>query len=282
MSKNEENKDNEISSKNNNKLILNDLEFNKEENSKEDNSYSISGQNINKKYNINNSDFLNDSLNLNSEIENATNNFHNSNKSKELNLSNTSSKKKKFRNSKANNNIYSSETNTMGDLIQKTTNNISKYNKKFKKRKTIKKMQTIESFSHLEEEDNQLTIRQRLTQFFELNNRLFYIKMLVSILNSLSYIYYLICTYKPTLFKSLNYVDYIVCSLVIIEHIINILLAHHILSYLISIESLINFFIEIPPFFSFMCEDYHLNILYRFINITRVIRVILYKQVKKV
>ena len=274
MSKNEENKDNEISSKNNNKLILNDLEFNKEENSKEDNSYSISGQNINKKYNINNSDFLNDSLNLNSEIENATNNFHNSNKSKELNLSNTSSKKKKFRNSKANNNIYSSETNTMGDLIQKTTNNISKYNKKFKKRKTIKKMQTIESFSHLEEEDNQLTIRQRLTQFFELNNRLFYIKMLVSILNSLSYIYYLICTYKPNLFKSLNYLDYIVCSLVIIEHIINILLAHHFLSYLLSMESLINFFIEIPPFFSFMCEDYHLNILYRFINITRVIRVI--------
>ena len=277
MSKNEDkntNINNKTSSKkkNTNKLNLNDFELKKEENSKQDNSYSISGQNINKKYDINNSDFLDDSLN--SEFENEINSFRNSTKPKGLNLSNASFKKRTYRNSvvNINNNILRSETNTMGDLIPKTNNKTTKSNKRIKKRKTIKKMQTIESFSHLEEEDNQLTIRQRLTQFFELNNRLFYIKMIVSILNSLSYIYYLICTYKPTLFKSLNYVDYIVCSLVIIEHIINILLAHHILSYLISIESLINFFIEIPPFFSFMCEDYHLNILYRFINITRVTR----------
>ena len=164
--------------------------------------------------------------------------------------------------------------NTLGDLIQNNNTDFNKFKKKIKKKRRMKKTQTIESFSYLEEEDNQLTIRQRLTQFFELNNRLFYIKTIVSILNTLSYIYYLICTYKPSLFKSLNYIDFILCSLVIIEHIINLLLAHHILTYLFTIESVINLIIEIPPFFVFMCEDYHLDVLYRFINITRVLRLI--------
>lgn len=116
-------------------------------------------------------------------------------------------------------------------------------------------MQTIkteQSLSLIDEEDNQLTIRQRLTQFFDLNDRLFYLKIIVSALATISYIYYIICTYKRKLFKSLNYIDYFICSLVIIEHIINILLAHHIFLYLISIDSLINFLIEIPLFFIYV------------------------------
>jgi voltage-gated potassium channel Kch len=285
MSKNEEDasKNNEISSSKKKKINLNIIEINNNENSKdnskEENSYSISGQNMNKNYDVtNNSDFLNDSLNSDDmKIENPNNTFH---KEKGLNLSKISnSKKKKYRNSLIDNNfkfnINRCETNTLGNLLQKSNKKIIKPNNKIKKRrKTIKKMQTIESFSNFEEEDNQLTIRQRLTQFFELNDRLFYIKTIVSILTTLSYIYYLVCTYVPKLFKSLNYIDFVVCSLVIIEHIINLLLAHHILTYLISIESLIDFVIEIPPFFAFMCEDYHLNVFYRFINITRVIRLI--------
>ena len=283
MSKNEENisKNNEISSSKKKKIKINIIENNKNENSKdnskEENSYSISGQNMNKNYDVtNNSDFLNDSLNSDDmKIENPNNTFH---KEKGLNLSKISnSKKKKVRNSLVDNNfkfnINRCETNAR--ILEKSNRKIIKSNNKIKKRRrTIKKMQTIESFSNFEEEDNQLTIRQRLTQFFELNDRLFYIKTIVSILTTLSYIYYLVCTYVPKLFKSLNYIDYVVCSLVIIEHIINLLLAHHILTYLISIESLINFVIEIPPFFAFMCEDFHLNVLYRFINITRVIRLI--------
>ena len=42
--------------------------------------------------------------------------------------------------------------------------------------------------------------------------------------------------------------------------------------YLISIESILYFFIEIPPFFTSMCSDFYLDKTYRFINITRVIR----------
>ena len=87
----------------------------------------------------------------------------------------------------------------------------------------------------------------------------------------MSYIYYVICTYKTDLFKSLNYIDFFICFAVIIEHIINIILSHHIFKYLISIESLINFIIEVPPFFSLLSDD-NLGNLYRFINITRVLR----------
>ena len=285
MSKNEEynNKKVEILGKMKNRKILNIIEDidNEEENSKEDNYYSISDQHINKKYPIQNSFFTPNYSSLNSEIfknkEKETNSFEPKNKGEILNLSKSSSSKnnninKNSANKNNNNNINTNtETNTLGDLIQKTNNNIIKTKNVIKKR-TIKKMQTIESFSQFEEEDNQLTIRQRLTQFFDLNDRLFYIKIIVSILTSLSYIYYITCTYKRSLFKSLNYIDFFICSLVIIDHVINILLAHHVFLYLVSIESLINFIIEIPPFFSLMCANYDIDKLYRFINITRVMR----------
>ena len=257
--------------------IINDIEG---ENSKEDNYYSISGQNINKKCGYNNSFFQNNSS-LNSEHfkydEKETNSFNFNEKNKDI-LSLSKSSKSKIKTKKRNksnnnikiNNIMETNTNTMGDLIQGTNTNVIKpiY---FRQRKSIVKRQTIESYSQIEE-DNQLTIRQRLTQFFELNDRLFNIKIIVNFLATLSFIYYIVCTYKPKLFKSLNYLDFFICSLVILEHIINILLAHHVFLYLISIESLLNFFIEIPPFFASICLDYHLDRTYRFINITRIMR----------
>ena len=284
MSKKDENINKYIKKKNRNIInnISDDLDFSNDENSKENNSYSISGQNINKKNGMKNSSFF---LN-NSHLTNSENNFdykNNDKNIKELNLSNTSSNNSKNKTSKSINttknninNIYH-DVNTAGKLLLKSqsNSNIIKIKNKKTKIKALKKMQTIkteQSLSLIDEEDNQLTIRQRLTQFFELNDRLFYLKIIVSALAAISYIYYIVCTYKRNLFKSLNYIDYFICSLVIIEHIINILLAHHIFLYLISIDSLINFVIEIPPFFSFMCSDYYLDKTFRFINITRVIR----------
>ena len=119
-----------------------------------------------------------------------------------------------------------------------------------------------------------LTCRQRLTRFLETNNKYFYIKLILYLLSFLSFIYYVICTYINSLYESLNYIDYFICMLYIIEHLINIILSHHFLTYIISIDSLISFLVEIPPFLVFLCENYTIDLLYRTINMTRVLRLL--------
>ena len=126
----------------------------------------------------------------------------------------------------------------------------------------------------LENKNELLNFRQKITKFFETNKRLFFIQLITSILSIITAIYYVICTYINKLFKSLNYIDYFVCSLILVEHIINILLSHYFLPYIFSLESILDFLIEIPPFFSMLCTNFHLDGWYRFINITRVFRFI--------
>ena len=176
--------------------------------------------------------------------------------------------------------------------VQNENNNVNIYNIKNYKRGTIRrktKKNSIISGTRRssifgnnkdddddkdEDEDEELTFRQRITKFFETHNKLFYIKLINTIICIITTIFYIVCTYKNSLFTILNYIDFIACSLILIEHIINILLSHHFLFYIISIESLLSFFIEIPPFFSLLCDDFHLNGGYRFINITRIMRII--------
>ena len=122
--------------------------------------------------------------------------------------------------------------------------------------------------------ENEINCRQRLTRFLELHDRLFYIKLIVCILSFLSFIYYVVCTYINSLFPSLNYIDFVVCTAFIIEHLINIILAHHFFLYIISMESLTSFLLEIPPFFALLCSDFYLDVFYRFINVTRVLRLL--------
>jgi len=179
------------------------------------------------------------------------------------------------------------------DNFQRNINNINIYNIKEKKRNSERKSSKKSSFilnnrrgsiiGNNKKEDNdiieeekedELNLRQKITKFLETNNRLFYIQLLVSILSIISALYYVICTYINKLFKSLNYIDFFVCSFYLIEHIINILISPHFFSYIFSIESLLSFFIEIPPFFSFLCNNFHLSSWYRFINITRIFRLI--------
>ena len=237
----------------------------KQEKSLDINSISISEQIMNN----NNEDKLikmKDSLNKEEFSENIEQIESIMKKSKEKAPGN---KTVKFKNSnKIRYNYTLSNANTISDLIQPTEKIFKK-----KKNKKVKRLKTINSDMNLPivEENNKLTIRQKLSQFFESNKRLFYLRIIVISLTTLSYIYYVICTYKTDLFKSLNYIDFFICFAVIIEHMINIILSHHIFKYLISIESLINFIIEIPPFFSLLSDD-NLGNLYRFINITRVLR----------
>ena len=156
-------------------------------------------------------------------------------------------------------------------------NNVAKYTIKQKDSKELVKKASLQS----EKEDNNelnengdINCRQRLTRFLELYDRLFYIKLIIYILSFLSFIYYVICTYYTPLFPSLNYIDFFICTIYILEHLINIILAHHFILYILSIESLTSFLLEIPPFFSWLCKDNHLDPYYRFINITRVLRLL--------
>ena len=165
------------------------------------------------------------------------------------------------------------------------SNTITKYKKDLnqeekivlKSSRNISKKGSIQSFKEDNIEQNiesDINCRQRLTRFLELHDRIFYMKFVIYVLSFLSFCYYVVCTYIGSLFKSLNYIDFFICAIYILEHLINIILAHHFFLYIISIESLIAFLLEIPPLFSFLCKDFHIDILYRFINITRVLRLL--------
>ena len=177
--------------------------------------------------------------------------------------------------------INSLKNNSNSEIIKNKANNVIKYkNKQNAGRKESKELSKKISF-HSDKDDNieqnedgDINFRQRLTRFLELHNRLFYIKLIIYILSFLSFVYYSVCTYINSLFPSLNYIDFFICTSYIFEHLINIILAHHFFLYIFSLESLTSFLLEIPPFFSLLCKDYHLDHYYRFINVTRVLRLL--------
>ena len=120
----------------------------------------------------------------------------------------------------------------------------------------------------------EINCRQKLTRFLEINNRAFYLKLIICIISFLTFVYYVICTYLNFLYASLDYIDCFVCALYLIEHLINIILSHHFLTYFLTFDSLISFVVEIPPFFTFLCKNRFLDSLYRAINMTRVLRLL--------
>ena len=255
-------------SKNN---LDNNIKGQKEENSLEINSYSISEEKINDNINIPKLIKNNESIKYDKKGIGEKGSTLKAKKALNKNKDNSSSNRTiKFRNQQKISIDYT-ETNavTNAGLLQRPE-------KILKKKKRVSITNTIQEGQDLLEipETPQLTTRQKLSRFFESNNRLFYIRIIVITLTTLSYIYYVVCTYKPKLFKSLNYIDFVVCSLLIIEHIINILISHYFWKFLYSIESLVNFVIEIPPFFSLLCDDDIGSNWYRFINFTRVLRLI--------
>ena len=158
---------------------------------------------------------------------------------------------------------------------EKLSTNNNKKTSKTSKEIIKKDSEQISKEENIEQNgENDINFRQRLTRFLELHDRLFYIKLIICILSLISFIYYVICTYVNSLFPSLNYIDFFICTTYIIEHLINIILAHHFLLYIFSMESLTSILLEFPPFFSLLCDDFHLNSFYRFINITRVLRLL--------
>ena len=124
------------------------------------------------------------------------------------------------------------------------------------------------------EDGNDLNCRQIIKRFFENNNKIIYVQTVIHFISFATFSFYVICTYINDLFKYLNYIDYGVCPIYMIAHFINVLVAHQPLNYLTSGDSIIFFLLEIPPLFSSLCSNFHLNWFYRIINFTRVMRII--------
>jgi len=104
--------------------------------------------------------------------------------------------------------------------------------KKNKEPKTNNKKQSEQSLNEdkddkeLQENEIDLNWRQMLKRFFENNNRINYVQNLIYIISLISFVFYVVCTYMPQLFKYLNYIDYFICPIYIIAHFINFLIAH--------------------------------------------------------
>ena len=101
-------------------------------------------------------------------------------------------------------NEINSQKNTNGEIFQKSENSQLKIIKTSQSHKEESFNKNTDNFLHeskyseyflQENEDGDLTFRQKLTHFFELNDRLLYIKVIIGILNILSYIYLLCYMY---------------------------------------------------------------------------------------
>ena len=165
---------------------------------------------------------------------------------------------------------YKSENMSMNSasVLKKKKNKEPKINNKKQSE------QSLNEDKELQENEMDLNWRQMLKRFFENNNRINYVQNLIYIISLISFVFYVVCTYMPQLFKYLNYIDYFICPIYIIAHFINFLIAHQPFNYLFTGDSIIFFIIEILPLFSSLSKDFHLSWLYRLINISRVVRIL--------
>ena len=89
------------------------------------------------------------------------------------------------------------------------------------------------------EDANDMNCRQMIKRFFENNNKINYVQTVTYFISLATFVFYVVCTYINKLFKYLNYIDYGVCPVYMIAHVINFLVAHQPLNYLISGDSII-------------------------------------------
>jgi len=247
-------------------LNVSDKKTNKEKQSSNNNNILISYSKTLNEYN--------DSSNLNSEEKI-------SQKVIDLKSSNRTLEHKSI--NKYNNNFiieYSYEENidNLNKIKNNTNNNLDSNNNlkknKFNLKKGNKNKQGLFLSDSFDVGKTNYTCRQKLDRFLSINNRFYKLKLVINIISLISFIFYIICTYFPKLFKYFNYIDYFICVIFITEHIMKMILSHHIINYIISLESLLNFITEIPPFFIFLCKDFRFDLGFRLINSTRVFRIV--------
>ena len=166
--------------------------------------------------------------------------------------------------------------NSESQKIKKKSNNLEKRvtHKETKRKATITKFNTIvhDNNSSDDDEEEKKNLRQIVDKFFSTGNRLKILQIITSAVSLLSFIFYVICTYKTSLFKVMNVIDFIIASIYFIEFMVFFILAHHRLAYILTIDSLINLFTMVPGYFGFITEDYMESGIYMFINTSRVFR----------
>ena len=99
-------------------------------------------------------------------------------------------------------------------------------------------------------------------------------KIIVPLLSTLTFLTYILCTYFPVIFSPFRYIDIIACCVFLSEEIYLIIKAQHRITFVFSLDSILNIFTSVPPFFVFLAEDPFEDYLYMFINASRVIRVL--------
>ena len=144
--------------------------------------------------------------------------------------------------------------------------------KETKRKATITKFNAVEHENSEDEEEEKKNFRQIVDKFFSIGHRLNILQIITSGVSLLSFIFYVICTYKTSLFKIMNYLDFLIIGCYFVEYMVHFILAHHRLAYVLTLDSLINLFTMVPGIFGFITKDYMTSGIYMFINTSRVFR----------
>ena len=192
---------------------------------------------------------------------------------------------------------YQTTKNIINDLhseyfsksFEESENSISNYSAKNqrpkkKKKQSSRKIQNYESTKKLEEEtkNNEYTeeveeeqrkknLRQILDKLLT-KQRMVIIKLSVAIIAGISCVFYVICSYITSFFKYMNYFDIFVFICFLLYYLIELILAHHRLPYIFSMNSLLQLLTMLPAVLAFLTDDYLHSYTYMIVNGCRVFR----------
>ena len=74
-----------------------------------------------------------------------------------------------------------------------------------------------------QEEEKKKTFVEMLDKFISVGKRSFYLQAFISIISTLNFIHYVVCTYEPSLFDSLRYCEIFLNLVYFLEYLMNIM-----------------------------------------------------------
>ena len=137
----------------------------------------------------------------------------------------------------------------------------------FKEDETGEKEET-EKNEEIQEKKN---LRQIFDKYFT-NEKMEILQLIISIICSINSIFYVVCTYNLFLFQYMNYFDIFVFLYLAFYNFVEIVLANHRLSYIISFNFFIQLIAMLPLFLCFLSKDYTTSFVYGLVNACRVFR----------
>ena len=128
-----------------------------------------------------------------------------------------------------------------------------------------------EETEKIDEEQEKKNLRQIFGKFFTIE-RMSILQLIISILSTISCIFYVVCTYEIKLFKYMNYFDIVILIYFVFYNFIEIVLAYHRLLHIFSWNFLAQVITIIPAFLCFITDDYITSYTYMIVNACRVFR----------